>query len=95
MSHLILAATTSAAQSGQIEVSHRENQWVAFSCVPILGSGETAAIQKLHGGTWVNTGDSISSTDNNVGVHDPGIYRANKGATASPTAVYVSTITDA
>ena len=95
MSHLILAATTSAAQSGQIEVSHRENQWAAFSCVPILGSGETAAVQKLHGGTWVNTGAALSSTSNNVEEHAPGIYRVDKGATASPTAVYVSTITDA
>ena len=96
MAKTILEATTSATQSTAVGVSSSDVP-VHFFCTPALGSGETATLQISgdEGSTWQDYYDDgsvaqITDTNSGVVVVGNGMYRINKSATSSATAVVVA-----
>lgn len=91
----LLAPTQSAAASDEFVVADVSNG-ATFSVTPPLGSGEVATLQKKNAdGDWDNvySGEGLEQLHENksvLSVYGFGVYRINKGATASDTAVEVS-----
>ena len=91
MAQLIAAAAAGVSLSNPIVA--RTNRHVTVFCVPALVAAEVATIEISpdNGKTWVLSGvASISATNTTRLIAAPGLYRVNKGASVTPTAVYAA-----
>ena len=89
----LLTPTTDAANSNLIAAFGRNLPLTLVATG--LGVGETVTLEvSVDGGTtWqtaYDTGNAITltSTDNMLGIHTPGLFRAAKSATAGPSGVF-------
>ena len=94
MAKELLAAQTAAGASSSVGVSN-VNLPAHFICDPALAAAEVADLQISmdNGSTWVDyyvdgTQQQITDTNTGLVVLAPGLYRINKGATATATAVH-------
>ena len=97
MSDILLAPTTSAAQSTSFGVQHDTKKTVILHAASGLTAAEYGDIQISHdGGTTFqdlySDGSQVRLTDtnNSVTVYGPGVFRVDKEVTTNAAGVYLS-----
>jgi hypothetical protein len=91
MAQLIAAAATAVSLSTPVVA--RTNRHVTVFAVPgLAGAVATIEISPDNGQTWMQSaiGDLTNVVTTRL-IDTPGLYRVNKGATVSPTAIYAAT----